>query len=92
MLYLLGGSMQEEGKGTVVAEVEKVELKNGKNKYFKGLLVRIILCCTIFLLLYIMDIGKVEIMEYDTQKIVSMVEDNSFVQSIEEFISNLFSK
>ncbi len=92
MLYLLGGSMQEDGNGTVVAEVEKVEIKSGKNKYFKGLLLRIILCCTIFLLLFIMDIGKVEIMEYDTQKIVSMVEDNSIVQSVEQFISNLFNK
>ena len=84
--------MQEDGNGTVVAEVEKVEIKSGKNKYFKGLLLRIILCCTIFLLLFIMDIGKVEIMEYDTQKIVSMVEDNSIVQSVEQFISNLFNK
>lgn len=92
MLYLLGGSMQEDRNGTVVAEVEKVEIKSGKNKYFKGLLLRIILCCTIFLLLFIMDIGKVEIMEYDTQKIVSMVEDNSIVQSVEQFISNLFNK
>lgn len=92
MLYLLGGSMQEDGKGTVVAEVENVEVKGGKKKYIKGLLLRIILCCTIFLLLFIMDIGKVEIMEYDTQKIVSLVGDNSIVQSIEQFISNLLSK
>ena len=87
--------MQEDEKNTAVANVEvveAVEAKGGRNKYIKGLLVRIIICCAIFLVLYIMDLGKVEIMEYDTQDIVTMVEDNSIVQSIEEFISNLLKK
>lgn len=66
-----------------------VNNKSNKKNYIKGLLIRIIICCCLFLILYFMDMAKVEIFEYNTQKIISMVGDNSIVTHIEKVISNL---
>ncbi|WP_066719383.1 hypothetical protein [Clostridium sp. Marseille-P299] len=85
-------NMEESNMNTIGSNINTKTGKKKKNQYIKGLLIRIIICCTIFLILFTMDMAKVEILDYDTQKIITMIEDNSIVNYIEEVISNFIKE
>lgn len=75
---------------------ENVTNINSKQKrrfqYLKGLLMRIIVVCTIFILLFFGNLFAVKILDYDTNKVVVEIQNNSFLDSIEQKIESAFSK
>lgn len=60
-----------------------------KYVYIKGLLVRLILCCIIFLILFGMNVAQIEIFGVTTQKIVRMSANNTVVDQMENFFTGI---
>ena len=60
--------------------------------YIKGLLMRIILACVIFILLFLGNLLSVNILDYDTNKVVVEIQNNSFLESIQEKLESVFTK
>lgn len=63
-----------------------------KRRYIKGLLIRIIICCSIFLILFIANMVRAELFDVDTQKVVSAVGDNDIVERIEGVLKDFMNK
>lgn len=72
-------------------EEEEVSLEKNEKKghYLKGLFIRIIICCSIFLILFIANMVEVQVFDMDTQKLISLVGKNDIVEKIEQVIQNL---
>lgn len=60
-----------------------------KYVYIKGLLVRLILCCIIFLILFGMNVAQIEIFGVTVQKIIDMISNNTVINQVENFIQEL---
>lgn len=66
--------------------------RSQRKQYVKGLLLRIIVACTIFLLLFLGNLLTIEILDYNTDKVVEEIQDNSLIESIEAKFKKTFGK
>lgn len=71
--------------------MEEKLAKQRRLQYMKGLFVRIILACAIFILLFLANLLAVNLFDYNTEKVVIEVQDNSIIESIEERFESIFS-
>lgn len=60
-------------------------------KRIRGLLLRIILACTIFILLSFGKLCSVELFDYNTELVIEQVENNSWMETIQQKLKALFS-
>lgn len=64
-----------------------MELKNKKLikiQKIKGLLLRIILACMLFILLFLGRLLSVEVFQYNTDSIIKQLQNNEWIHYIEE--------
>lgn len=71
--------------------MEETLAKQRRLQYIRGLFVRIILACAIFILLFLGNLLEVNLFDYDTPKVVKEIQDNSLVESIEDKFESIFS-
>ncbi|MBE5962887.1 MAG: hypothetical protein E7256_16175 [Lachnospiraceae bacterium] len=72
----------------IFKEANNEHKRNTKYKYLKGLLIRIILSCLLFLALYLCRLFGVEVYEYNTDKVMEKVADNTAIERIEDTVAN----
>lgn len=72
----------------IFKEVNNQQKRNSKSKYIKGLLIRIIISCILFLALYLCNLFEVEVYEYNTDKVMEEVADNHVVEKIEDTVAD----
>lgn len=72
-----------------------MESANKQNKtmgYTKGLLIRIIVACSIFILMFLAGKFSVKVLDYDIKDVNDEIQDNSFVEDIEAKLKSFFTK
>ena len=70
---------------------ERLEKKR-RLQYIKGLLLRIIIACSIFILLFLGNLYSVKVFDYSTDQVMEEVQDNSIIEIIEEKLNSIFTK
>jgi hypothetical protein len=68
---------------------EKLKKKR-RLQYIKGLFVRIILACAIFILLFLGNLFSVNLFDYNTDKVVIELQNNTLIESIENKLKSIF--
>jgi hypothetical protein len=53
---------------------------------------RIIVACAIFILLFLGNALSVHVFDYDTKKVVTEIQNNTLIDSIEEKLKAVFTK
>lgn len=89
--------MEEKGKtestGVKQENIESDSMNLGpidkKGTYIRGLLIRIICCCSIFIILFVANMLNVKIFGWDTQRIISYIGKNDVVENLERFIQSM---
>lgn len=66
--------------------------KKRRLQYIKGLLLRIIIACSVFILLFIGNLCSVKVFDYSTDQVIEEVQDNSIIEIIEEKLNSIFKK
>lgn len=67
-------------------------IRKRRYQYVKGLLMRIIVACAIFILLFLGNLFTVDIFDYDTKKVVNEIQNNSLMEAIETKLESIFTK
>lgn len=62
--------------------------KSIKLQTIKGLLLRIIIACIIFILLFLGRLFSVEVFQYNTDSIIEQLQNNEWIERLEEKIIN----
>lgn len=67
-------------------------MKQHTGQYVKGLFVRIIIACLIFILLFVGNLFAIDIMDYHTDNVILEMKDNTIIENIEVKLKDIFSK
>ncbi len=68
-----------------------INLRKRRYQYVKGLLMRIIIACTLFILLFFSNLLSVDVLDYNTKKIVTELQNNSLIESIQDKIGGMLN-